>query len=99
MRAKGFSFGYGKDIDPVRYLEWYIEQSKTEELREVIETMKYVMNQSDRDYTKTAIDNLAKKGLLNNPDDWKKSVDDGTVYGQLPMLTAVVLDRVSDNMD
>lgn len=99
VRGKGASYGYGNDTDPVGYLEWYIEQSKIGELREVIEAMKYVMNHSDRDYTKTAIDNLVKKGLLNNPDDWKKSVDDGTVYQRLPMLTAVVLDRVSDNMD
>lgn len=99
VRERGSSFGYGRDTDPVRYLEWCIDQSKIEKLKEVIEAMKYVMNHSDRDYTKTAIDNLAKKGLLNNPDDWKQSVDDGTVYERLPMLTVVVLDRVSDNMD
>ncbi|MGQ7276654.1 M23 family metallopeptidase [Brevibacillus thermoruber] len=97
VRAKGALYGYGKDTDPVKYLEWYMKQTKAEAIKEVVEAMKYVMSEKDREYTKAAIDNLAKKGLLNNPDDWKKSVDDGTVYQRLPMFTAVVLDRVSGN--
>lgn len=66
------------------------------EVKEVIELMKYVMSQQDRGYTKTAINNLAKKGLLNSPEDWIESIDNGKVYERLPMMIAVLLDRITN---
>lgn len=54
------------------------------------------MSGNEGECTKTAFDDLARKGFLNNPDDWKKSVDEGPVYERLPMFITFVLDRVSD---
>lgn len=58
--------------------------------------MKFIMSEQGKKYAKGAIDSLFNKGHLNSPDDWKKRVDDGTIYQELPWLTFVLLDRVSN---
>lgn len=56
-----------------------------------------LMQMSDigKKYAMDAIDSLAKKGYLTSPDSWKKRVDDGSIYQELPWLTLLLLDRVS----
>lgn len=46
-----------------------------------------------------AIDSLAAKGLLNNPEGWKKrlEVDPAGVLSELPWLVFTLLDRATDN--
>ncbi|WGV60395.1 hypothetical protein QIH01_04490 [Brevibacillus brevis] len=45
-----------------------------------------------------AIDSLAAKGLLNDPDVWKKRLTDNSaaVLNELPWLMFTMLDRVTD---
>lgn len=58
--------------------------------------MNFIMSEQGKKYAKDAISSLAEKGFLNNPDDWKKRVDDGTIYQELPWLTLVLLDRTTN---
>lgn len=58
--------------------------------------MKFIMSDEGKKYAKDAIDSLTKKGHLNSPDVWKRRVDDGTIFQELPWLTLILLDRVSD---
>ncbi|RNB52695.1 N-acetylmuramoyl-L-alanine amidase [Brevibacillus gelatini] len=67
-----------------------------EEKNKENEFMKFVMSDQGKQYAKNAISSLAQKGYLNNPDDWEKRVDDGTIYQELPWLTLVLMDRITD---
>lgn len=99
VRKAGKSLGFGNHVEPINYLTKYFEKKKKTngniDTKED-ESMKLVMKENFKKYVKDSIDNLAKKGLLNNPDDWKKKVDSGEIYDDLPMFTAVLLDRISD---
>ncbi|MFC8688130.1 N-acetylmuramoyl-L-alanine amidase family protein [Brevibacillus porteri] len=70
-------------------------ETKPEQTKED-EFMKFIMSEQGKQYAKGAIDNLTKKGHLNDPDLWKKRVDEGTIYQELPWLTLLLLDRVSN---
>ncbi|WP_064198959.1 peptidoglycan recognition protein family protein [Brevibacillus brevis] len=58
--------------------------------------MQFIMSEQGKQYAKGAIESLTKKGILNDPDIWVKRVDDGTIYQELPWLTLLLLDRVSN---
>lgn len=53
----------------------------------------------ERDAGLKAIDSLAAKGLLNNPDSWKKRLTDDPagVLSELPWLMFTLLDRVTES--
>ncbi len=57
--------------------------------------MQFIMSDQGKKYAKEAIDSLSKKGFLNSPEDWKKRVDSGEIYQELPWMTLVLLDRIS----
>lgn len=61
--------------------------------------MSLAMSDVGKKYAKEALDNMAKKGYLNSVDDWKKRVDDGSIYQELPWFTMVLLDRISDKFE
>jgi|GEM_PF-2052479 len=58
--------------------------------------MQFIMSEQGKKYAKEAIDSLSKKGFLNSPEDWKKRVDSGEIYQELPWMTLVLLDRISN---
>lgn len=57
------------------------------------------LEQWEREAGLKAIDNLAAKGLLNDPDVWKKRLTDepAGVLNELPWLMFTMLDRVTEN--
>ncbi|TPG92010.1 peptidoglycan hydrolase, partial [Brevibacillus laterosporus] len=46
-----------------------------------------------------AINSLSKKGYLNSPSDWEKRVENGEIYQELPWMTLLLLDRISDHKE
>jgi hypothetical protein len=65
--------------------------SNSAELKEVIQVAESWLNEKG----KTAIDNLEKKGLINNPEDWKKKdlEEEKVSLG----LFFIMLDRISND--
>ncbi|MFF2533822.1 hypothetical protein ACFVS2_33870 [Brevibacillus sp. NPDC058079] len=55
------------------------------------------LEQWEREAGLQAIDSLAAKGLLNDPEDWKKRLTDDPagVLNELPWLMFTMLDRVA----
>jgi N-acetylmuramoyl-L-alanine amidase CwlA len=45
---------------------------------------------------KQAIDDLAKRGLIDSPDQWKQKLEQGKVMDDMPWLFFVMMERIAD---
>ncbi|TPG68731.1 M23 family metallopeptidase [Brevibacillus laterosporus] len=95
--------GFGNDINPIEYLDKHYKKEQpvaspiTSIKNKEDEFMKFIMSEQGKSYAKEAINSLSKKGYLNSPSDWEKRVDNGEIYQELPWMTLLLLDRISDH--
>lgn len=85
-------------IEKYELHKYDVDKSDNSVDRETTKTLK--LEGWEREAGLKAIDSLAVKGLLNNPDGWKKRLTDDPqgVLEELPWLFFTLLDRATENI-